>query len=344
LIAGKNVYLTDDGRLFSKVDGMPIYEGSGRVSVEPVFAVAGDVNLTIGNIKFNGNVLVSGSVLTGFTVEAGGDVHVRGSVEGASIIAGGTITIERGFVGGEKGLLRSGGDCNISHANGGTIECGGSLFVQKELINVKVFVANDLVFLFRKGSLIGGNIAVRGDIDVYNIGSTLGTTTNVYMGNRKFLRKHLEKISVYLDALNKKLKLLETVIKALEKGETEGNEHLVSRYKSLEELMSLLGMSGSMAVSEQQREKLKQLLYEKRHFLTRERDDFRVRALKIKSDLGKYVPHFVRVHGSIFPGVNIVINDAEDYKNCDMLSAAEFYEDPQTHKVCHRPCTKQYKK
>lgn len=342
LMAGKNTFL-ENGQLFSKVDGMPIYELSGSVSVDSIFTVSGDVNLTVGNIKFNGNILISGSVLTGFTVEAGGDVVVRGSVEGAAIIAGGNITIERGFVGGEKGLLRSGGDCYISYANGGAMECGGNLFVQRELINCRVFVVNNLEFLFRKGSLIGGNISVTGDLDVFNLGSSLGTTTNIYMGNRKFLRKHLEKISIYLDALNKKLKLLGLVIDAMESNSSE-NHNYAGENTSLSELLGLLGMSSAVGISDQHKEKLQQLLHEKRHFLTRERDDFQEKAAGVKADLDKYMPHFVRVRGKIFPGVNIVINDAEDYKNCDMGSDIEFYEDPQTRKICHRPCMKRKNK
>lgn len=57
------------------------------------------MDLSTGNIDFEGSVQVNGNVSSNFVIRAGGNVIISGVVEGAYIEAGGNIIIARGMNG-----------------------------------------------------------------------------------------------------------------------------------------------------------------------------------------------------------------------------------------------------
>ena len=96
LVQGNNTVLSESGfELSSKINGQVFLKGN-KIHVTPIFMVAHDVDLNVGNINFNGNIVVNGNVLSGFTLRAKQDITVLGVVEGATLIAGGNIFIKSG--------------------------------------------------------------------------------------------------------------------------------------------------------------------------------------------------------------------------------------------------------
>ena len=105
---GKNLSISEDGlSLISNVDGHVTLE-QGKVFVSDVMDIV-DVDNSTGDIHYDGNVNIKGNVLAGFTVEAKGDIAVSGVVEGATLIAGGDITLNRGVQGMNRAALKAGG-------------------------------------------------------------------------------------------------------------------------------------------------------------------------------------------------------------------------------------------
>lgn len=88
--------INDDTIAVATRSGRPVLEGYSRkyLSVRPVHIVEGDVDLKVGNIKFNGDVIVKGSVFDGFTIEAEGSIQVLGDVLHASLYANGDIVVQ----------------------------------------------------------------------------------------------------------------------------------------------------------------------------------------------------------------------------------------------------------
>lgn len=64
-----------------------------RVSIIPELVNDGDVDLSYGNINFNGDVLISGNVEEGMEVKSGGNIRIGGLVSRARIHAAGSIWI-----------------------------------------------------------------------------------------------------------------------------------------------------------------------------------------------------------------------------------------------------------
>lgn len=87
----------DSNILIATAPGSPVYTDSG-VDVEPVYAV-NNVDLTVGNITFDGTVNVKGDVRNGMTIKATGDIVIKGTVESARLEAGGGIIVEGGIIG-----------------------------------------------------------------------------------------------------------------------------------------------------------------------------------------------------------------------------------------------------
>jgi uncharacterized protein (DUF342 family) len=82
----------DPDLLVAIVPGQPTVIKNG-VKVNPVLDVE-NVDLSTGNLNFEGTVRVSGDVLTGMKMQVGGDVVVNGTVEAAEIVAGGSVTVK----------------------------------------------------------------------------------------------------------------------------------------------------------------------------------------------------------------------------------------------------------
>jgi len=97
LVAGEGVVLTKDGkRAVAARAGRPVASKTRdavRVSIIPELVNDGDVDLSSGNINFNGDVLISGNVKEGMEVKAGGNIRIGGLVSRAKIQAMGSIWI-----------------------------------------------------------------------------------------------------------------------------------------------------------------------------------------------------------------------------------------------------------
>ena len=60
------------------------------------------VDLSTGNINFDGSLHIKGDVADGVAVDVSGSVLVEGVVARATIVAGGDIVIKNGIIGGAK--------------------------------------------------------------------------------------------------------------------------------------------------------------------------------------------------------------------------------------------------
>jgi hypothetical protein len=95
---GKGVEWSSDGlHVIATMDGRPELS-AGKISIQPIYAVNGDLTLETGSIHFNGDVLISGDVQEGLSIEATGSVEVRGSVTQAKIIAGKNIIVAKNVI------------------------------------------------------------------------------------------------------------------------------------------------------------------------------------------------------------------------------------------------------
>lgn len=202
-------------QLLAAITGLPVLVPCG-MAVEPVLTVPA-VDLSTGNISFEGSINVVGDVRGGMTLTAKGDITVGGVVEAAELTAGGSITIKGGVIGhsewsvgaGEShatAKVVAGGAVYTRFAEHAIIEAGGSIHAldasRQSLLrsNQKVLVGKADG---RSGHIIGGRVVATQQVQAGYAGSTANVPTLIEVGRNPLLTKKLEALDERLRQLDK---------------------------------------------------------------------------------------------------------------------------------------------
>ncbi len=186
----------DANLLVATIAGQPTRIGHG-VKVNPVIDVE-KVDLSVGNIEFDGTVHVNGDVIAGMRIKVSGDVIIRGTLEAAEIISGGNVSVDGGIVGhgdarpGAHGLpkdtarVKCNGSCQAMFIENAHIEAGDSIFVERSVRQCELTALNDIV-VGKEGnkvsSIVGGVSHAKHLIKVLTLGSSAGIKTLIQLGH-----------------------------------------------------------------------------------------------------------------------------------------------------------------
>lgn len=231
-LAGAQMSLNEPDLLISTIAGQPILQKDG-ITVEPIIEFKG-VNISTGNIKFNGSVDIRGDVASGMRIEAGGDVTISGTVEAAYIQAGGSVIIKQGVIGHTQGAsgkettglnlpentaqIHAGGDVSAKYMEGVIVESGQSVFIEESIIQCNI-TAIETVNVGkkggRKGHIVGGIVRATGGVTAQFLGSPEGIETRVYVGVNPLIQNRLQELRNIVSAKIKEHGEIEKVIKLL---------------------------------------------------------------------------------------------------------------------------------
>ena len=190
ITCGTNVEARGETKFYATKDGLPtVTENS--VSVEPAYIHKGNVNLSTGNINFDGPVVIMGNVEYGASVSARGDLEVKGVIEEAVIKCSGTLRAA-GIISGPKGLIKVGGDAHVSFVSNASMEIHSDLFVTGNISNSKILVAKTLTITSEDSSIIGGSLYFGHVLSCKNLGKSSGQTTTVNGGTDPFLQRKID--------------------------------------------------------------------------------------------------------------------------------------------------------
>ena len=199
---GDNTRITEDGTaLVAAVAGSLVFR-KGKFCVDSVFVVEGNVDVSTGNIHFNGDVVVKGVVQEGYAVVSQGNVRVSGAVEGASITAGGSITLEKGINGMGHGTLNAGGDISSKYIESCTI-CAGGNITAESIINCTLEADGNVIVSGQQGRIVGGKLTVFGSIQAVNIGSRSAVSTVITLGQTPRLMREKDHLESSLKELHR---------------------------------------------------------------------------------------------------------------------------------------------
>ena len=135
------------------------------------------IDISTGNIEFHGTVIVRDGVRDRFEVKATEDIIVDGLIEAATINCGRNFTCRRGMAAKGQGQLVVDGDAVVGYLNNVKGRIKGNLTVQREMINCDLVIGGDLIC--DQGTVIGGNVVVRGSVRVAALGSKAETSTSL---------------------------------------------------------------------------------------------------------------------------------------------------------------------
>ncbi|MCG8477589.1 MAG: FapA family protein, partial [Spirochaetales bacterium] len=213
---GDNTRLSDDERsILAEINGL-VKLVNGKVTVEPIYLVDGDVNIKEGNIHFLGTVIVKGSVDDGFSVSAAGDIEVMGSVGKGVLEAEGDIIVHQGIAGKGDGTVTAGGSIWSKFIENGNAQAGEMVVVSDGIINSSVFADERIICRGRRASIVGGHIRAAEEVDAKTLGSVAGMETIVEVGYDPKSRERLLELEASDGELAKNLEELSLNMSTIE--------------------------------------------------------------------------------------------------------------------------------
>ncbi len=206
---GKNVRLSDDGiTAIAAINGQVLTLG-GKLNVEPIYVVPGDVNLkTGGNVIFLGTVFVKGSVADGFKIKAAGNIEVMGNVGKAELDAEGDIIVHQGVSGKNGGFLRAGKGVWSKFLENANIDAGEIVVASDGIINCKVDANKKIICQGKRATIVGGILRAAEDIHAKSLGSVAGSDTVLEVGFDPKSKKRLVELNKEIEVLDKELEEL----------------------------------------------------------------------------------------------------------------------------------------
>lgn len=195
---GKGTQVTEDG-----LSIVAVASGSGswiadRVCVLPLTSISGDVDFSTGNVRVEGDVSISGTITTDFFVEATGNITVMGAIEGATVNAGGSVTINGGFVGQERGIITAGGSVTARFMEHATVHAGGPVVVGFEIRQCTVISETTVTVGVGRGPgrITGGLVRGKHAVEAAEAGAENGVSTKVQAGWGKELDAEVAEVHV----------------------------------------------------------------------------------------------------------------------------------------------------
>lgn len=170
-----------------------VTHAGNKISVSTVYEVRGDVDLTTGNIEFNGTVVIKGSIREGFRVTANGDVVVMGTISDGVVECPGNVKVQNGIIGRSKTKIKAGQSVYCRFIENSAIEAGEDVIVGESIMHSRVN-ARRSVIVGGKGSIIGGVTRAGEEINCKIAGSPLATATELEAGINPELRLELAQL------------------------------------------------------------------------------------------------------------------------------------------------------
>lgn len=281
---GHNIEISEDRKkLTSLVDGhVSLVEG--KVFVSDVYEVE-NVDLSTGNIEFEGSVQVRGNVSSNFEIRAGGNVIISGVVEGACIEAGGNIIIARGMNGMAKGNLRAGGDIVAKFLENATVSAGGYVNTES-ILHSNVTASTEIQVTGKRGFITGGHVRAGQRIEVKTLGATLGAPTVVEVGVDPEKKAEYMKLQKEISEIVKNIRSIQPILASFTEKKNRGVRFTPDQLNYIR---------NSAATMETQ----KKSLAEKN-----------ARMQELQMEFNPQEKAAVIVKGEVYPGTTIIIGDS----------------------------------
>jgi uncharacterized protein (DUF342 family) len=230
----------DSDLLVSTIVGQPVLIPNG-VMVSPTITVP-QVNISSGNLSFDGTINILGDVMEGMKVYALGDIFVGGTVEAAEIEAGGNISIKGGVIGNNdsnggsatsmNGKISCKGSVTARFAKYVSIEAGTSIIIEEYSMNNQLTALNQIVVGKpggKKGLIIGGSACAMMLVQAASIGSGTGIKTYIQAGLNPHTQEQLNNIERQIEANEKNQDDVRKIITFVENNPEKDKDGLLDK-------------------------------------------------------------------------------------------------------------------
>jgi hypothetical protein len=179
---GDGVIHQGDGRFVATVDGMPVITNK-RIYCSPIYIHEGDINMSSGNLHFEGSAEIRGNIESGATVIISENLIVRGMIGQAYVRCGGDMKVEGGIVSSSRGWVEAGCNMAAEFIDNSQVAVGGNLDIRHSIVTSHVVVGGNLKIRDRVEGLVGGGwVSVHGQIQAGRLGFEDGRKTVIHAG------------------------------------------------------------------------------------------------------------------------------------------------------------------
>lgn len=206
LLPGNNNHLSPDGmQLISDINGQVVFK-NGRINVEPVYEVRGDVGPSTGDINFPGNVVIYGNVNDTFKVYAGGNVEIKGNVGKANVTSEGNLVVRQGIQGKDEAKIVCGGDLYAKFIERAHIRAEGDIVVTEAILHSDVACKKKIFCQGgRRSQIAGGRVRAFQEINAKTLGADSYTETILEVGIDPDAEDKLTTLIAQRDSIRKQL-------------------------------------------------------------------------------------------------------------------------------------------
>jgi len=182
--------------------------------------IAGNVDISTGNIDAQGALVIQGDVLSGFAVRTHGPLEVLGNVEDATLDVEGDLVIQHGFTGSGKGRITASGTVTLSHIHNQTVIAGKDVIVRSECINATIHAGGRIVA--PRALVSGGKLDAMTEIEVGELGNADEVSAKIRVGHRARIIEHLGAADKELANAERQLREVKDAVYKLVKIKVDG--------------------------------------------------------------------------------------------------------------------------
>jgi uncharacterized protein len=206
----QEIYDNNKTVLFSRINGAVCYT-NGQISVSNHLEIKGDVDLSTGNIKFDGYVTIKGTVLDGFSVEATKDIEINSDIGLGNIkyinSTEGSVFIKGGIASKGNSEIKAAKNIYMKFVDNTSVTCGGTAHIGYYSISSTIN-AQRIIFDSSSAQQMGGHSKAKYMISLPILGSVIEKITSVEVTgfDRQALENEIEEIIQQTEDLKNKQK------------------------------------------------------------------------------------------------------------------------------------------
>lgn len=194
-LSGKAISQGEDPDTYIALQDGKIGMKNGKIDIQALHEINGDVTLITGKVEFFGDVVITGGVESGVVIRAGRNIEIKGNVEAVSLFAGGDIILARGIQGGQRAKIIARGNIYADFLEHTVAVAGGNVQANT-ILNSRVSADGQIVLTGKKGAIIGGyNHAMMG-ITATEIGNAAEIRTLVHVGCEKEVYQKVQQLRI----------------------------------------------------------------------------------------------------------------------------------------------------
>ncbi|NBJ92963.1 DUF342 domain-containing protein [Parablautia muri] len=183
-LTGSDIYTEGDPDVYLAQKSGKIELKKGKIDIQAVHEIKGDLTLITGKVEFYGDIVVTGNVEAGVTIRAGRNIEIKGTVEAVNLFAGGNIILSRGIQGAQRAKVSAKGDIFADFIEHTLMMAGGNVQANS-IINSKIVADGEVVLTGARGTIIGGYTHGMLGIQATEIGNSVEVKTVVHAGCEK---------------------------------------------------------------------------------------------------------------------------------------------------------------